>query len=438
MGEILQLHIGQCGCRIGGKFWEQSINETISDINYLENRNILYNEWENTNKLSPRCIFIDLEPYIVENECYNSLKDYHNDTIYFNKSSFISGTEDATDNYAYGYYRREHQNIGKTEIRKQTERCDQMSSFIITHSLIGGTGSGLGSFLIEKIHQKCPKTPIISFQVVPTYITSGSIIAPYNYLTANAVIHENSDMNILLDNESLYRYMGEMGHTGTSLSHINQIISTIINTMISPMKYIYQSHSTVFTIGDLLTNLIITPKLKYIIPSYNGINDIESNVGRVNNKYNNISTGFRAEICYNPNNYLLNTVSDRGKILSSHLQFQGKMSLSETYETIHHIKHLLNLSFSPFSQIGASIRITQKAQIFPENWGWESQRHLLLLLLNCTGISNYFGRIMSWFDALYNKHTFTHHMVGEGMEEGELSDARMYLEELIEYYKEFN
>jgi tubulin gamma len=42
-------------------------------------------------------------------------------------------------------------------IDREAEGSDSLEGFILTHSIAGGTGSGLGSFVIEKISDRFPK-----------------------------------------------------------------------------------------------------------------------------------------------------------------------------------------------------------------------------------------------------------------------------------------
>ena len=41
-------------------------------------------------------------------------------------------------------------------VRKEAESCDCLQGFQLTHSLGGGTGSGVGTFLISKICEEYP------------------------------------------------------------------------------------------------------------------------------------------------------------------------------------------------------------------------------------------------------------------------------------------
>ena len=49
-------------------------------------------------------------------------------------------------------------------VRKEAEGCDCLQGFQLTHSLGGGTGSGMGTLLISKVHSshKCNQNQLAS------------------------------------------------------------------------------------------------------------------------------------------------------------------------------------------------------------------------------------------------------------------------------------
>ena len=65
----------------------------------------------------------------------------------------MSGKEDASNNFSRGYH-----TLGKNtvylcldRIRKLAEDCTDLQGFLMFHSIGGGTGSGLGSLLLERL-----------------------------------------------------------------------------------------------------------------------------------------------------------------------------------------------------------------------------------------------------------------------------------------------
>ena len=53
-------------------------------------------------------------------------------------------------------------------VRKEAENCDCLQGFQMTHSLGGGTGSGLGTLMISKIREEYPDRIMNTFSVVPS------------------------------------------------------------------------------------------------------------------------------------------------------------------------------------------------------------------------------------------------------------------------------
>ena len=66
---------------------------------------------------------------------------------------FVTGKEDAANNYARGHY-----TIGKEQIdgviesiRKAADVCTGLQGFLLFHSFGGGTGSGFTSLLMDRL-----------------------------------------------------------------------------------------------------------------------------------------------------------------------------------------------------------------------------------------------------------------------------------------------
>ena len=52
-------------------------------------------------------------------------------------------------------------------IDREADASDSLEGFVLTHSIAGGTGSGLGSFMLEKLNDHFPKKLIQTYSVFP-------------------------------------------------------------------------------------------------------------------------------------------------------------------------------------------------------------------------------------------------------------------------------
>lgn len=78
-------------------------------------------------------------------------------------------------------------------IRKESEGADCLQGFQVTQSLGGGTGSGLGNLLIQKLREEYPDRIMTAFSVVPSPKVSNVVVEPYNATLAFHQLIENTD-----------------------------------------------------------------------------------------------------------------------------------------------------------------------------------------------------------------------------------------------------
>ena len=54
-------------------------------------------------------------------------------------------------------------------IDREADGSDSLEGFMLLHSIAGGTGSGVGSFLLEKLNDRFPKKIITTYSVFPNH-----------------------------------------------------------------------------------------------------------------------------------------------------------------------------------------------------------------------------------------------------------------------------
>ena len=74
-------------------------------------------------------------------------------------------------------------------IDREAEGSDSLEGFVLTHSIAGGTGSGMGSYMLEKLADRFPKKILQTYSVFPNQETSSDtlgvsdvVVQPYNSL----------------------------------------------------------------------------------------------------------------------------------------------------------------------------------------------------------------------------------------------------------------
>lgn len=66
--------------------------------------------------------------------------------------------------------------------------------FQLLHSIAGGTGSGLGSYLLEQMNDRFPKKIIQTYSVFPDTSNYGDVVVqPYNSLLSMRRLTQNAD-----------------------------------------------------------------------------------------------------------------------------------------------------------------------------------------------------------------------------------------------------
>ena len=97
--------------------------------------------------------------------------------------------------------------------RRAAESCDSLQCFSLVHSLGGGTGSGLGTYLLGALHDAYPNQLRFATSVFPS--TDDDVItSPYNSTLATAELIEHADAVFPVDNAALAEL------TNLSLIHI--------------------------------------------------------------------------------------------------------------------------------------------------------------------------------------------------------------------------
>ena len=171
----------------------------------------------------------------------------------------------AGNNWALGYTRGEalHEEI-LDMLDREADGSDSLEGFNLLHSIAGGTGSGLGSFLLEAMNDRYPKKLIQTYSVFPD--NSDVVVQPYNSVLSLKRLTQNADSVVVLDNTALNRIATDMLHiSNPSFAHTNQLVSTVMSASTNTLRYPgYMNNDLV----GLIASLIPTPRCHFLQTSY--------------------------------------------------------------------------------------------------------------------------------------------------------------------------
>ena len=97
---------------------------------------------------------------------------------------------------------------------------------MMMHSIAGGTGSGLGSYMLERLNDKFPKKLIQTYSVFPNANEGDVVVQPYNSLLTLKRLTNHADSVVVLDDGALARLCADRLHIQTpSFDQTNQLVS---------------------------------------------------------------------------------------------------------------------------------------------------------------------------------------------------------------------
>jgi len=268
MREIISIHLGQAGVQVGNACWElYCLEHGITADGYAseksrENSSSTFFSETDGGKFVPRAVFIDLEPGVIDEVRTGKYKRlYHPEQL-------ISGKEDASNNYARGHY-----TVGKNivdtaldRIRRVAEVCKGLQGFLIFHAVGGGTGSGLGSLLMERLSVDYGKKSKIGFTVYPSPQVSTAVVEPYNSVLSTHSLLEHTDVDVILDNEAIYEICNKgLDVERPTYSNLNRVVAQVISSLTASLRF---DGALNVDISEFQTNLVPYPRIHFMLSSY--------------------------------------------------------------------------------------------------------------------------------------------------------------------------
>lgn len=434
MREVISINVGQAGCQIGNSCWElYCLEHGIQPDGFLmpgaqkagrdEGFSTFFSE-TGSGKYVPRTIYVDLEPNVVDEVRTGKYRSL------FHPEQLITGKEDAANNYARGHY-----TIGKEIIdevmdrtRRVAENCSGLQGFLFTHSFGGGTGSGFGALLLERLSADFGKKSKLEFAVYPAPQNSTSVVEPYNSVLTTHTTLEHSDCTFMVDNEAIYDMCRRNLNIARPMyENLNRLIAQVVSSVTASLRF---DGSLNVDLNEFQTNLVPYPRIHFPLVTYAPVISAE----KANHESNSVQEITNA--CFEPTNQMVKCNLKDGKYMASCLLYRGDVVNKDVQQAVANIKKKKTIQMVDWCPTGFKIGICYEPPQHVPGGDLAKVDRAVCMLSNTTAIADAWRRLDRKFDLMFAKRAFVHWYVGEGMEEGEFNEAREDLAALERDYEE--
>jgi len=426
--EVLTVNVGQAGIQLGNAVWTQYCCEhKIKPDGTLENPDdnggkeqdkyfTTFFEETGTGQFVPRNITVDLEPTVVDDVRTGTYAQM------FHPEFLLNGKEDAANNFARGHY-----TVGKEildqvndRLRKLVDNSENVQGFIMNHAVGGGTGSGLGALILERIAVDYRKKSKIGFEIYPAPKISTCIVEPYNAMLSTHWLLDHTEVSVLLDNEAIYGIcQKQLDIKRPSYEDLNQIIAKVVSSMTASLRFDGELN---VDLGEFQTNLVPFPRLHFMTTALAPVIN--------KNKASHEAQTIReiTDHVFQPQNMLVkysdfDPVEDKYMAIS--VNYRGEIKSKEANATVQWLKQNNKISFVEWCPTGFKIGLNAVPAATVKNEKMAPADRNVTMIGNNVAVARVFTeRITKKYDMMYSQRAFVHWYVGEGMEEGEFSEAR--------------
>jgi len=435
MREIISLHVGQAGVQTGNACWElfcleHGINPDGTRAS-KDGRSTKGDETFSTffsetgsGKFVPRAVFVDLEPSVIDEVRTGDYRQlYHPEQL-------INGKEDAANNYARGHYTvgKDMVDVTLDRIRKLADQCSGLQGFLIFHSVGGGTGSGFGSLLLERLSTDYGKKSKLDFCIYPSPQVSTAVVEPYNSVLSTHSLLEHTDVAFMLDNEAIYDICRKnLGIERPSYTNLNRLVAQVISSLTASLRF---EGALNVDINEFQTNLVPYPRIHFMLCSYAPV------VSKEKAFHEQMSVQELTNAVFEPSNIMAKCDPRNGKYMACCLMYRGNVVPKDVQQAVSVIKTKRTIQFVDWCPTGFKCGINNQPPAVVPGADLAKVDRAVCMLSNTTAIAEVFKKIDHKFDLMYAKRAFVHWYVGEGMEEGEFSEAREDLAALEKDYEE--
>ena len=314
-------------------------------------------------------------------------------------------------------------------IDREADGSDSLEGFMLLHSIAGGTGSGMGSFLLERLCDRYPKKLVQTYSIFPE--DAGEIVVqPYNSLLSLRRLTQHADATVVLDNKALNAIASSHLQTPQpSFAQTNQLVATVMSASTTTLRYPGYMHNDLVSI---IASLIPTPRAHFLMTSYTPFT-ADAEAARMVRKTTVLDVMRRL---LQPKSRMVSVMPRRESVYMSILSIiRGEdVDPTDVHKSLLRIRERKLASFIPWGPASIQVALAK-----PSPYLKNQHKVSGLMLANHTSVAALFRRIVSQYDKLRKRNAFLENYKKERIFEGgfgEFDEARACVMDLIQEYED--
>lgn len=439
--ELITIQVGQCGNQIGHRFWELALREHAANNSAGLFDDAMSSFFRNVDcrsspprdipvgdgsapisNLKARAVLVDMEEGVVNEVrkgCLGGL---------FDAQQLLTDVSGSGNNWAHGHhlYGPQYRDNLLESIRRPVEACESLQSFLLLQSLGGGTGSGLGCYILNLLEDEFPEAYRFATSVFPSE-DDDVITSPYNALLSLAELTEHADAVFPLENQALMDMCSLIqtrsgpsatqpasllsGPTagksrGKAFDGMNGIAANMLLHLTSSVRF---EGALNVDLNEITTNLVPFPRLHFLLASLSPL-AAPKDVAKLMGPPRAVDQVF-TEV-FSREHQLMKVDPRKSTYLACCLLMRGKMSIADMNRNVTRLKP--NLRMVHWNSDGFKLGICSTPPV--------GVPYSLLGLVNNSCVVTSFRTMQDRFARLYKRKFYLHHYL-QYMEEAAFTHA---------------
>ena len=451
--ELITVQVGQAGNQIGREFWKRTLSEHAArseDAVYDESMSAFFRNVDARydppqdiplgdgstaiGSLRARAILVDMDDGPVAETLRGPIGEL------FDHSQFVTDVSGAGNNFGHGFgvYGPQYREQLVDVTRRNLEKCDSPQSFFVMHSIGGGTGSGLGSYILGMLEEEFPEMYRFDSAVFPSE-DDDVVTSPYNAMLALSHLTAHADCVLPLENQQLTsivraHYGKDRAGSGASaaagargaraaraegFARMNDVAGRVLSDLTASLRFPGDLN---VDLNEITTNLVPFPRMHFLTSSLSPLG-LASRPGGAPSSVRSTTQMFR-DVFLEQNQLISGNV--RGStLLACGLFARGSLTVSDLNREVAGLQK--NLAFAEWNHEGFKTGLCSVAPA-------ESDKSLLALCNSCA-VRHTFAKMRDRFDTLWRRKAMVHHYA-KFIEEAAFVDARESISDVIQLYED--